>query len=46
MEEACGFAVKYYHERVISQARKKELLKDPNVQEALKLFGVNVDNQE
>jgi hypothetical protein len=41
MEEACAAAVEDFHERARIRARKEELLTDPNVQEALKLFGRN-----
>lgn len=41
MDAACGNAVTDFHERARIRARKEELLTDPNVQEALKLFGHN-----
>jgi len=41
MEEACAQCVEDFHERARIRARKEELLKDPSVQEALKLFGHN-----
>lgn len=41
MEDACAQCVKDFHERARIRARKEELLKDSNVQEALKLFGHN-----
>ena len=37
-EEACVAAVQDFHERSRIRARKEELLADPKVQEALKLF--------
>lgn len=39
MDEACADAVKNYHDRAKITARKEELLKNPDVQEALELFG-------
>lgn len=41
MDEACADCVANYHERQRIEARKAELLQDPNVKEALKLFGQN-----
>lgn len=38
MDEACAAAVANYHEQKRIEARKAELLLDPNVQEALRLF--------
>lgn len=40
MEDACAACVQNFHERARICARKAELLKDPKVQEALKLFNV------
>lgn len=41
MDEACAQCVENYYERQRIEARKAELLQDPNVREALKLFGQN-----
>ena len=44
MDEACSAAVADYHERQRIEARKSELLQDPNVNEALQLFGLTKNN--
>jgi hypothetical protein len=41
MDEACANCVANYHTRLRIEARKAELLQDPKVKEALKLFGHN-----
>jgi hypothetical protein len=41
MDDACADCVANYHERQRIEARKAELLQDPNVKEALELFGAN-----
>lgn len=38
MEEACERCVENYHENLRIAARKEELLKNPDVVEALELF--------
>lgn len=39
MDGACAACVEDFHERARIRARKEELLQDPKVLEALKLFG-------
>ncbi len=46
MEEACAAAVENFHERARIRARKEKLLKDPNVKEALELFGYKAAVQQ